>query len=367
MPVFRAQISVILGARLLRLALLAAALLIPLDTQGSPKGKRDDERQAKFVISPAWRRLFERGGAPPAPPDNPLTPERVALGAQLFADVRLSGNLGRSCASCHRPEKAFTDGRRRARALSGAPLRRNTPSLFDLAWGKHFFWDGRAPSLEAQVRAPIEAPDEMGGDWGKILDRLAADSVLSAHFGAAFSEHPPLSPATICKALASYVRSLVSKVNRFDAWIAGDAHALSPSEMRGWRLFTGKAGCVLCHVGWRFTDDRFHDIGMPGPDAGRAEVAGGTPGLRAFKTPSLRELAYTAPYMHDGSLATLAAVLRHYTGNFVERKSLAPNMQRHLRLSAREKSDLIAFLRALSSEPGPVVGARRQGPDGSGD
>src|SRR5262245_32975499 len=242
-----------------------------------------------------WRALFETPAMPPpAPADNPTTPERVALGARLFADPRLSGRGERSCASCHETERAFTDGRRKARALSGASLRRNTPSLWNLAWSKHYFWDGRAPSLEAQVRAPIEAADEMGGDWPTILARLSADAGLVAQFSAAFTDEPPLSQETVVKALAAYVRSLVSPPTRFDAWIKGEAQALSATELRGFRLFTGKAGCLLCHAGWRFTDDRFHDIGLPGKDPGRGAVTGGTPGLSAFKTPSLRELAHTA-------------------------------------------------------------------------
>jgi cytochrome c peroxidase len=203
------------------------------------------------------------------------------------------------------------------------------------------------------VRAPIEAPDEMGGDWPAILVRLEADAGLAQRFRAIFGGEPPISQETVVKALAAYVRSLVSPPTRFDAWIAGDARALGAAEVRGFRLFTGKAGCVLCHAGWRFTDDRFHDIGLPGTDPGRGAVPGGTPGLGAFKTPSLRELAHTAPYMHDGSLPTLAAVLAHYTGGFVRRPSLAPNMNRELRLSTREKADLIAFLRTLSSEKAP--------------
>jgi len=310
-------------------------------------------RQAQTADAAApWRALFLRPATPPpSPADNPITPDRVALGAKLFADPRLSGDGARSCASCHAPELAFTDGRRRARALSGAPLLRNTPSLWNLAWSKHYFWDGRAPSLEAQVRGPIEAVDEMGGEWPVILARLEADTALVAQFQAAFAEaKPPLSQDSIVRALAAYVRSLISPPTRFDAWIAGDASALSAPEVRGFRLFTGKAGCVLCHVGWRFTDDRFHDIGLPGSDPGRGAVPGGTPGLSAFKTPSLRELSRSAPYMHDGSLPTLAAVLRHYAGGFVRRPTLAPSMDRQLRLSAQERADLAAFLQTLSSE-----------------
>ena len=200
------------------------------------------------------------------------------------------------------------------------------------------------------MRAPIEAAEEMAGHWPAILARLEADAGLVGQFREAFGAEPRVSQDTVVKALAAYVRSLVSPPTRFDAWIEGDAGALSAAEIRGFRLFTGKAGCVLCHVGWRFTDDRFHDIGLPGDDPGRGAVAGGTPGLRAFKTASLREAAHTAPYMHDGSLPTLAAVVAHYAGGFVARPGLAPNMNRALRLSARERADLVAFLRTLSTK-----------------
>lgn len=311
------------------------------------------EAQTADTAAP-WRSFFQRpAGPPPAPPDNPMTPDKIALGARLFADRRLSGSGQRSCASCHEPGRALTDGRRKARAVSGGDLQRNTPSLWNLAWSRSYFWDGRAPSLEAQVRAPIESPEEMGGDWPAILARLEADAGLVQRFRAVFGNEPPVSRETVAKALAAYVRSLVSPPTRLDAWIEGDAGALSAAEARGFRLFTGKAGCVLCHAGWRFTDDRFHDIGLPGKDPGRGAVPGGTPGLGAFKTPSLRELAHTAPYMHDGSLATLTAVLAHYSGGFVRRPALAPNMSRTLQLSAQERDDLIAFLHTLSSAKAP--------------
>ncbi|HWE18187.1 MAG TPA: cytochrome c peroxidase [Hyphomicrobiaceae bacterium] len=289
-----------------------------------------------------------------------MTPERVALGAKLFADPRLSGGGRKSCAACHRPERALTDGLRRAQGAAGKPLRRNTPALWNLAWSKHQFWDGRAPSLEAQARGPIEEPEEMGGDWPTIVSRLEADAGVVREFRASFPEEPAISQATITKALAAYVRSLVSPPTRFDAWVAGDGHALQPAELRGFRLFTGKAGCVLCHNGWRFTDDRFHDIGLPSSDPGRGAVPGGTPGQRAFKTPSLREVARTAPYMHDGSLPTLEAVIAHYAGRFIARPSLAPNVSRKLKLSAQERADLVAFLKTLSSEaPGRAANPPR--------
>jgi cytochrome c peroxidase len=309
--------------------------------------------QAAWRPEPAWRQLFRRPPAPPAPPDNPITAAKVALGARLFSDPRLSGAGQRSCASCHRPEHAFTDGLRRARALTGASLARNTPALWNLAWSEAYFWDGRAPSLEAQVRMPIVAADEMAGDWPNILGRLNADPQLLAAFQAAFPGEATISQDGVAKALASYVRSLVSPRTRFDAWIEGDDGALKANEVRGFRLFTGKAGCVLCHVGWRFTDDRFHDIGLPGNDAGRGAVVGGTSGLPAFKTPSLRELASSAPYMHDGSRPTLAAVVAHYADTFLKRPSLAPSIRR-LHLTAAERADLIAFLGTLSSAGSPA-------------
>lgn len=299
-------------------------------------------------IDASWRKAFTRPAwLPPAPPDNPSTPERVALGARLFAETRLSGDGKRSCATCHRPALAFTDGRRRAQAIAGSAMRRNTPSLWNLAWSKQYFWDGRAPSLEEQVGGPIAAPDEMAGDWPSILTRLQEDPALAEQFRIAFSDEPSPSESTIRKALAAYLRSLISPPTRFDAWVAGDTKELAPAEVRGFRLFTGKAGCALCHAGWRFTDDRFHDIGLRSTDQGRGDTKGGTPGQIAFKTPGLRDVARTAPYMHDGSLPTLAAVVAHYAGRLVARPTLATTMNRSLRLTEREKADLIAFLKTL--------------------
>jgi cytochrome c peroxidase len=314
-------------------------------------------------VAGPWRQMFQRpDGPPPGSAENPLTPDKIALGARLFSDVRLSGNRERACTSCHEPARAFTDGRRRALGLAGTPLRRNTPSLFNLAWGKHFFWDGRAPTLETQVGMPIVEPQEMRGDWPTILRRLEADGELVGQFHQAFPGHAAISREQVVQAVASYVRSLVSPPTRFDAWIEGDGEAFDPAEVRGFGLFVGKAGCVLCHVGWRFTDDRFHDIGLASPDAGRGAVPGGMPGLAAFKTPGLRELERTAPYMHDGSLANLTAVINHYAGRLVRRPSLAPHINRRLRLTAREKADLVAFLHTLSSAAGPAH-ARRAGPN----
>ena len=187
------------------------------------------------------------------------------------------------------------------------------------------------------------------GDFASITRKLNTDAHIVANFARAFPATPEVSEATLVAALAAYERTLVSRQTRFDRWVAGDDGALSDHERAGFSLFVGKAGCVGCHGGWRFTDDGFRDIGLPGDDPGRSAIVGGSPDLRQFKTPGLRELTRTAPYMHDGSLATLRDVVDHYAGGFVKRPSLDSNLVRDLTLSEAEKLVLIAFLRSLSS------------------
>jgi cytochrome c peroxidase len=299
-----------------------------------------------------WRDFFKRPATIPAPADNPQTPAKIALGKRLFDNPLLSGDGNRACTSCHVPALAYSDGATRAAALDGQSLPRNTPSLYNLAWAELLTWDGHAHSLEDQAGRVIENPREMAGDWNAILDRIRKQPELHVAFHEAFAERPGLTPATVTKALAAYVRTLVSPETRFDRWVTGDDTALTAQELQGFRHFVGKAGCVGCHGGWRFTDDHFHDIGLKSDDPGRGAVPGGVPGLAAFKTPTLRELTRSAPYMHDGSLATLEAVVDHYAGDLVERPSLSASIVRNLHLEADEKAALVAFLKTLSSEPG---------------
>jgi cytochrome c peroxidase len=303
--------------------------------------------------APVWQQIFAR----PAPaaslasrtPADPALQARINLGKALFIDKRLSGAGNRSCATCHDPARSFTDGLPRARGLDGKPLLRNTPALWNLAETPLLYWDGRAAGLAAQARFPILHPNEMAGDFKAIVRRLSASERTRARFSRAFPGQPDISEDNILAALAAYEATLVSPRTRFDAWIAGDRGALSAAEARGFSLFVGRAGCVRCHTGWRFTDDKFHDIGLAGDDPGRGAISGGVPGLKAFKTPGLREVAHTAPYMHDGSKPTLDRVLDHYAGSFIDRPGLAANMVRDLRLDNAERSDLIAFLNTLSS------------------
>ncbi len=289
-----------------------------------------------------WRSIFAR---PAVMQPDPAEERRRALGAALFMDPRLSRDGDRSCATCHQPEKAYSDGLARARGRDGTPLRRNTPHLFNLAEAKSFYWDGREPTLEAQAKVPLHADNELAAP-ASLVQRLMDDPQMTEAFAQAFPR-APISEDTIVAALAAYERSLVSPETQFDAWVRGDEGALSAEEKQGFRIFVGKGGCVSCHGGWRMTDEAFHDIGLKSLDPGRSAVPGGAPGIAAFKTPGLRQVARTAPYMHDGSLATLDDVVAHYANGHAERPSLAPTLVRNLDLSASERAALVAFLKTL--------------------
>lgn len=332
------------GLAAIALGLVAWSLAAPAETGSDAAAAHAPEITREAI----WRAIFARPDANEAAPAHP---ELVALGRDLFRDTRLSGGGQASCVTCHDPSLAFTDGRKTAVGPAGAVLARNAPALYNLAWGASFFWDGRAATLADQARFPIVAADELAGDFPTIERRLSADPDMSARFAAAFPGQSGVTEHAILDALVAYERSLVSPKTPFDRWVEGDDKALSAEEFQGFDIFVGKGGCVSCHGGWRLTDDAFHDIGLRGNDLGRGAISPGAPGLPEFKTPSLREAARTAPYMHDGSLATLEAVVEHYAGGLIERPSLAPTIVRHLSLTAAEKAALVAFLKTLSSEP----------------
>jgi cytochrome c peroxidase len=272
----------------------------------------------------------------PVPREKPLTPEKVRLGERLFFDTRLSADGTLSCASCHDPARAFSDGRRVAVGVGGAEGARNAPALVNRGYGRAFFWDGRAATLEQQVLQPIFDRRELGLDRAELERRTGMPA------------------ADVANALASYVRTIRSGNSPFDRYVAGDRAALTDLEKRGLELFRGTAQCTTCHAGPNFTDEQFHNTGIAWRDGsftdiGRFVVTRDERDRGAFKTPTLRDVARTAPYMHDGSLVTLDEVLDFYAAGGRPN----PSLTRHLRpvsLSADDRRALIAFLQALTGE-----------------
>lgn len=304
-----------------------------------------------IALDSFWRDAFRRDDAAGLAHGSAIK-SRVFLGRMLFSDTRLSGNQTKSCASCHQPDHAFTDGRSRAENFDGSSIKqRNTPSLNNLAGAPAFNWDGSAASIEQQVLGPLLHKAELSGDMSDIVARLTADKAVRKNFREAFPLTPEISSTTLRSALASYVRSLRSEPTRFDDWIAGDRTALTSHEHQGFRIFTGKGGCVACHNTWRFTDHSFHDIGLTVSDTDaigeEVNANAGKRGVRAFKTPTLRLVSQTAPYMHDGRFQTLDEVVEHYAGGVVQRKGVAQVLPKSLVLSDQEKSALVAFLKTL--------------------
>jgi cytochrome c peroxidase len=303
----------------------------------------------------ALKASFRRPATVPFPADNPFSEAKRALGEALFHDKRLSLDGSLACASCHERGKGFADGKVQGRGVPGRPLKRHTPTLWNLAWSSPVFWDGRARRLEEQVAGPIESPDEMALPMPSLVERLAADPAMVRAFATAFPGSPRVDAANLAKAIATYERTFVSPATRFDRWIAGDERALSASEIAGFKLFTGKAQCAKCHSGFAFTDYAFYDIGLPDDDRGRGAVLRLEAAEHAFKTPGLREIGRSAPYMHNGSLATLDDVLRHYESGVVERPTVSKDIPRGLALSDAERADLVDFLHTLTSESEPAL------------
>ena len=269
----------------------------------------------------------------PAPSDNPMSAESISLGKRLFSDLRLSRDQTIACSNCHDPQRAFSDAHPRAVGIAGKQGSRRTPRLANRAWGKSFFWDGRAKSLEEQVLGPIANPLEMDLD----------PAVAAVRVG--------LSKRQLQQALASYVRSILSGDSPYDRYLAGDAAALSPRQRAGLELFRGKAGCASCHLGPNLTDEEFHVTGVgSGADGGRFAVTGAEAERGAFKTPGLRDAARTPPYMHDGSVASLADVIRFYNEGGNRRVAGLDPELRPLGLSADEQEALAAFLEALNGK-----------------
>jgi cytochrome c peroxidase len=324
------------------------------------------------------------------PASNPLTKGKIELGKQLYFDPRISLDATVSCATCHNPSKTWTDLMATSTGIDGQNGARSAPTVLNTVYGKSMFWDGRAASLEAQSLGPPRNPIEMGKQtYKEIIDRLRSISGYRAQFEKVFGTDVTLDG--VAKAIAAFERATALSGNSaYDKYNAGDLSALTASQKRGMVLFglrlspddefdpkvtLQKAKCTLCHVGFNFTDEQFHNLGIGWndkdgtfADRGRFDIdavgAKSMQSLGAFKTPTVREVERTAPYMHDGSLKTLEEVVEHYDKGGNPNPALDKDMVK-LNLTSQEKADLVAFMKALNGDlPKVDLPTLPPGPDG---
>lgn len=287
-------------------------------------------------------------GEIPFPADNPPTKDKIELGRQLFFDKRLSDDNSIACASCHLPEKAFTDGKRFSNGVRGGKTMRNTPSILNSAYLPRLMYDGQLTSLELQMLVPLQDHTEMASDMRQLVMELRADPIYAAAAKRVFNR--PFDAYVLTRSIASYERSLVAQNSPFDRYMQGDERALTASQKRGWNLFQNKLYCVKCHTPPHFTNYRNECNGLYtdyGADQGRYRINWKETEKGVFKTPSLRNVALTAPYMHDGSKKTLLDVLRHYEKGG-ERHPNQSVFIHAFALSAENEKDLINFFNSLT-------------------
>jgi cytochrome c peroxidase len=322
-----------------RLLSLAALLTIPLSMSAA---------------SADLRASYHRPSSVPVPKGNELTPERIELGKKLFFDPRLSGSSAISCATCHNPSFAWGDRLPVGVGHGHKKLGRRTPTILNAAFNELQMWDGRFGSLEEQAMGPMTSPDEMNVNAEEMLARLQSIPGYQQHFRDAYGD-AGITKDTVTKAIAAFERTVVSGEAPFDRYVAGEEAALSDAAKRGFVLFNTKGNCAACHSGWAFTDGSFHDVGVAGDDLGRGKTLGIAELNHAFKTPTLRNVAERAPYMHNGSEAGLREVIELYNaGGRVQRATLS-NEIKPLHLTAAEVDDLLAFMHALSSRDPAVT------------
>jgi cytochrome c peroxidase len=306
------------------------------------------------VVEPAaesFRFKSLRGFPPvPVPADNPMTTAKTTLGRYLFFDKRFSRDSSVSCASCHKPEYAFSDaGNRTSAGFAGLRGTRNAPSLTNVAYNTSLFWEGGIPTLELQVIAPILNPVEMNMNTDTLISRLAQDARYALLFRQAWGDSR-ITLERITKSIAAFERTFLSGSSPFDQWLQGKQDAISASAKRGADLFFGERGdCFHCHGGFNFTDNQFHNTGLDSItiDEGRYRITNIEADKGKFKTPTLRNIAVTQPYMHDGRFQTLEEVVRHYNSGGKPHPNRDP-LIRPLGLTESEIQDLVAFLQALT-------------------
>ena len=292
------------------------------------------------------------------PADNKWSKEKEELGKMLYFDPRLSGSNWISCATCHNPGLGWGDGLPRTIGDGQKELGRHAPTVINSGYFKTQMWDGRKKTLEDQAKGPIEAAGEMNQNFDELIGELKAIPGYVKRFAFVFGANS-LTIDNIAKAIATFERSVVSKNAPYDKYWAGDKSAMSASAVSGMKLFFGKAKCAICHNGAVFTDSGFHNIGVKaaGPlkvDLGRYNQSKADFDKGAFKTPGLRSISQSAPYMHNGTEATLEGVIEFYDRGGDVKKNLSPFIT-PLGLTTQEKKDLVEFLIALDGEPIEVV------------
>jgi len=384
MAFFRSQLQSIVRAPLRVVTILMIALMAACSSSGSASSeaaasKKAPERSSaelalreKYAKPPAqWPSPVLDAGvthrelgllpAPPAQPENPQTPQKIELGKALFFDPRISGSGQIACASCHDPDLAWADGRTTSFGHGRKELKRNSPSVLNAAYVESLFWDGRAPNLESQALAVLANPDEMRTDSQEMTAVLASSEGYRKLFEQAFGDATPTLDR-VGKAIGAFVRTIVGGHSDFDKFLRGDRDALSDEALRGLHLFRTRARCLNCHNGPELSDGKFHDLGLSYykrkyEDLGRYSVTSRPADVGAFRTPSLRNVTRTAPYMHNG-LFDLDGVLNMYSSGMptirrteeLAQDPLFPTkspLLQPLKLTAEEKRDLKAFLTSL--------------------
>jgi cytochrome c peroxidase len=294
------------------------------------------------------------GPLPPviAPPGNPPSSAKIRLGKELYFDTRLSADGTVSCATCHNPALGWSDEGPTSKGIHGQLGGRRAPPVSNAAYSPLQFWDGRSPSLEDQAKGPIQNPIEMGNTHQAMIQTVSAISVYQAEFKAVFGEGP-ITVDQVAEAIAAFERTVVTTDSRFDRYARGDHGSLNALEKEGLEIFNGKGHCTACHWGPYFSDGRFHNLGVPAKDPknsdkGRYVVTNDPRDMGAFKTPTVRDAARRAPYLHDGSEKTLESLIEFYDRGGGKDPNLDPLMV-PLGLSKHEKAALVAFIKSLDS------------------
>lgn len=348
--------SVIMFRLIFGLLILSLVVACSNDSDPTEPGEQYTPTPKPLTVPPIFERLLP---PPTVPADNPQTEEGIALGRKLFFDPILSGDGTQACASCHKPSNAFTDDLQFSVGIDGIEGTRNSMPIFNMAWNSDakFFWDGRATSIEKQALEPVTNPIEMHNTWENAVASLQAHATYPELFNKAFGTSNITKELT-AKAIAQFERTLISANSPFDKYLLGEG-TLTPQELNGFQIFMDetRGDCFHCHGNENsplWTDNSFHNNGLDAivTDKGLGNVTGDPSQDGWFKSPSLRNLAYTAPYMHDGRFATLDEVINHYSEGLVYSPTIDPLMktvsQGGVHLTESDKADLKAFLLSLS-------------------